>query len=72
MISTAIAVMIDIMHGGAGGEPADRRERRGGMHHGRVEPRRAVGEPQVARLRRHRLVEQPLDLVDQRSGAGGA
>ena len=34
----------------AGGEPADRGQRRGRVHHRRIEARRAVGEPHVARV----------------------
>ena len=41
------------------------------MNHRRVKPRRAIGEPHGARFRLDRPVQKPLDLVDQRAGAGG-
>ena len=40
-----------IVHRGAGREPPDEGQRRGRVHHRRIEARRAVGQPHVARLR---------------------
>ena len=71
MISTAIAITIGIVQAGAGDEPADRRQRRRRMHDRRVKPRGAIGKPHGTRFRAAIAPsQQPLDLVDQRAGAG--
>ena len=72
MISTAIAVTIASCSEAPGAQPAGRGQRRGRMHHRRVEARRAIGQADDSAICAvDRLVEQPLDLVDQRAGAGG-
>jgi hypothetical protein len=40
------------------------------MHDRRIEASGAVGEPDMARFRRDGLLQQPLDLVDQRAASG--
>ena len=70
MMSTAIAVTIASCSEAPASEPADAGQRRGRVHDRRVDARGAVGEPHGARLGARRLVEQLLDLVDQRGAAG--
>ena len=71
MMSTAMAVTTASCSAGAGDASQPRNvKRRGRVHHRRVKARGAVGQPHVARLRACRLVEQPLDLVEQRAAAG--
>ena len=47
--------------------PAEHGQERGGVHHRRIEPRRPVRKPHIARARLQRIVEQPGDLRQQRA-----
>ena len=52
-------------------EPADERRERRSMHDRHVEPRGAVGEAHVGRALLDGALEQAVDLVEERAGAGG-
>ncbi len=70
MISTAIAVTTASCSEAPASQPAGEGQRRGQMHHRRIDARGAVGEPHGARLGAGGLLQQPFDLVDQRGAAG--
>jgi hypothetical protein len=59
MMRTAIAGDDGIVPGRAERHPAQHGQKRRGMHHRRIEPRRAVGQLHVAGARLHGIVEQP-------------
>ena len=59
------------MHVGAGNQPADQRQGSGGMHHRRIATRNPVAEAHITRADMYRLVEQPLDIVEESIGARG-
>ena len=70
MISTAIAVTTASCSEAPASQPAGEGRRRGQMHHRRIEARGAVGKPHGARFGARRLLQQPLDFVEQRGAVG--
>ena len=67
MMRTAIAVTMASCQVAPKATQPSMVSKRRGMHHGRIKPRRAIGQLHIARARLQRILEQPRDLRQQRA-----